>query len=62
MDTPDRSTARDVSAEVFGAFFDSLRLAGADAEVVERLETLLRVDKTPSEKALKAAVFGEDKS
>ncbi|WP_242333083.1 hypothetical protein [Anaeromyxobacter sp. SG66] len=51
--------ARDVSAEVFTAFLHALDCEKVEAAVVQRLRQALIEKKTFSERALKAAVFGE---
>ncbi len=51
--------ARDVSAEVFEAFLEALEREKVDAAVIQRLRQVLVEEKTFSERALRAAVFGE---
>jgi hypothetical protein len=51
--------ARDVSAEVFAAFLQTLEREQVDAAVVRRLRQALVEEKTLSERALRSALFGE---
>jgi len=50
----------DVPAQIFEKFLQALSEAGATAEFVTRLRKTLLENKTFTERALKAAVFGEE--
>jgi hypothetical protein len=56
---PGRKGARDVSAEVFTAFLQTLEREQVDAALIQRLRQVLVEEKTFSERALRTAVFGE---
>lgn len=50
-----------VPEQIFGKFLESLPLRGIDAEIVSRLSKALLEDKAHTDKALKAAIFPEER-
>ncbi len=57
---PESEGEADVPTLVFEKFLDALSKAEAPADLVARLRTALLDEKKFSERALKAAVLGED--
>jgi hypothetical protein len=61
MTTPPNSKVTpDVPAQVFEKFLEVLGSTGASAELVTRLRKTLLENKSFNDRALKAAVLGED--
>ena len=51
---------RDVPAQIFEEFLKALEADGASPELITRLRKTLLENKTFTDRALKAAVFGEE--
>jgi len=58
--SPVKEGTADVPAQVFEKFLQALGDASASAELIARLRKTLLDDKTFTERALKAAVLGEE--
>jgi len=58
--SPVKEGTPDVPAQVFEKFLQALEDASASAELIVRLRKTLLDDKTFTERALKAAVLGEE--
>jgi len=58
--SPVNERSPDVPAQVFEKFFQALADAGVSAELIARLRKTLLDDKLFTERALKAAVLGEE--
>ena len=58
--SPDTEGTLDVPTQVFERFLQALGGTGASVELVARLRKALLEDRTLTERALKAAVLGEE--
>jgi hypothetical protein len=59
-ESPEIGASADIPGQVFGKFLEALRCADVSPELIVRLRKALLEDKAFTDRALKAAVLGEE--